>query len=99
MTSSDYESLIYQYIGKNGFYQTYINMCLLIYGFTGADPINFLTLDTPHWCKVPSLANFSHGQQKYMAIPTDDKGEYSRCDRFDFNFSAMAEKDFYMWNR
>ena len=96
-----YEDFLHTYIGDSGFYQVGVCSFILTILFFNQEfmSVNFVSAYTDFWCKVPTLANFSHEQQKYIAIPTDDNGEYSQCNRMDLDFDAMTEEDFYSWNR
>ena len=99
MPSSTYESVIFPCIGADGFFQFGVGILIAAMYFVSQNPYNFVILEPLHWCNVPWLANFSHEQQKYIAIPYDEDGEYDKCHRFDFDFDNMTEDDFYSWNR
>ena len=96
---------VFQYIGGGGPYQ----WCILMYqvavallGIDGAG-INFIGGTMDHWCEIPVLENFTHAQQKYIAIPGDeeDNGDtnYERCYQFPLNFSSFSQDDLLNWNR
>ena len=95
------ENYLTKLIGEIGLYQFGICSFVLATSFFSQDfnAINFVNAYTDYWCKVPALANFSHEQQKYIAIPSDEDGEYSQCSRVDLEFDDMTEDDFYSWNR
>ena len=100
MVASTYESVIFQYTGENGFFQFSVCSLILILSFVNQDPYVFITQEPLHWCSVPRLANFSHKQQKYIAIPYDhDDEEYEKCDRFDMDFNGMTDEELFSWNR
>ena len=39
--------------------------------------IAFLGLPVDHWCEVPALENLSAEQQKYIAAPYEENGQFS----------------------
>ena len=53
-----------------------------------------------HWCHIPSLRNFSHVQQKYIAIPWDDDSDsYSSCGQFDLDYENYTQEELWTWDR
>ena len=91
---------VFEYTGGAGVYQS----CLLLYQVAisilglDAQTMNFLGGTMEHWCQVPALQNFTHDQQKYIAIPDDDS-DYEQCYRFPLNFSSFTEEELLSWNR
>ena len=45
------------------------------------------------------MENLTHAQQKYIAIPRRDDGEYDGCRYYDLAYSDFSDKDFYTWDR
>ena len=41
----------------------------------------FIVMLVDHWCEVPELRNMSAEQQRYIAIPYTEDGEYDKCNR------------------
>ena len=90
--------------GSLGFYQVIIYFMTSVTMFMSSDSIqmNFMAAETPHWCKVESLQNFSFKAQLFIAIPSEGdggSGDYSGCNRFPFNFSEFSREELMTWNR
>ena len=97
-----YEDVIYDYIGEIGVFQGELCGLFLVMSFFNQEglAINVVSMHADHWCDIPRLSeNFSHAQQKYIAIPGDDNGEYLQCHRFDVDFDLLTDEDIYTWNR
>ena len=82
-------------LGMLGIFSGYQNMAM-----------NFLGPQMDHWCKVDRLKNFTFEQQKQISIPLvpSSKGdgaklEYSKCERYDYDFSRFTDFQLYHWNR
>lgn len=55
--------------------------------------------DQDHWCKIQRLQNYSHAQQKYVAIPYDAEEEvYEQCSYYDLNYTNLTEDEIQNWN-
>ena len=47
---------------------------------------NFIGYSMEHWCMIPELQSLPHTLQKDIAIPTDSKGNYDSCARFNLDY-------------
>ena len=92
---------LFQYIGQIGVYQTLIAVLCFMFSVFGVESIAliFIAAGQEHWCHVPELEVFSHEQQRYIAIPQDEGGEYVSCDKFDLNYSMYSVEEFVVWDR
>ena len=41
----------------------------------------YVVMQVDHWCHIPGISNLTFEKQKAIAIPKDDNGEYSQCER------------------
>ena len=94
----------FKYIGEVGLYQLLLFSLAGLSEFMGPEAIgmNFIGYNMDHWCKIPELQGYSHKQQKYISIPTEDyqgAARYSRCRMFPFNYSSYTAEDLLNWNR
>ena len=104
---------VFEHIGGHGVYQGFLLVYasgLALFAFDGGI-INFVGGHMEHWCRVPALHNFTHKQQKYIAIPADPgttdpaardtAGEFTHeeCFRFPLDFSRYTEEELLAWNR
>ncbi len=88
--------------GELGLYQTLFIMAILLYPFIHSmnNAIwNFTSPYQRHWCAISALKNYSYEEQKYIAIPYDQHGEYDKCRVFDLPWSNYTYADFAGWNR
>ena len=96
-----YEDL-FEHVGHFGKYQIYLYILLgLPAVFPGYQNVamNFLGAHQDHWCKVPRLVNFTHQEQKYIAIPKNNLGHYKSCRVFDIDFNNYTNEELKHWNR
>ena len=92
---------LFKYIGSIGAYQSFVLIvCLQICMFSVEFMLMiFVTPHQDHWCYVRELQNLSHDQQKYIAIPIDDQGNYESCLRHNHSYINVSDLDFLSWNR
>ena len=94
---------VFEHIGGIGLYQ--IGLYLLLglppfYGGYQSMAMVFLGPNQDHWCKVDRLQNMTIAQQKYIALPYNDKGkEYDQCNYFDAHYDNMSDEILHSWNR
>ena len=64
---------VLQQVGGAGVYQAWLLGYTTAIAMLGLDNayINFAGGFMDHWCHIPELENFTHAQQKYIAIPHD----------------------------
>ena len=62
-----------------------------------------LSADVEHWCYVPRLQNFSHDQQRQIAIPfdEDDDADYDheKCKAFNYDWDNFTDEQLLSWDR
>ena len=65
---------VFPYIGGAGVYQIVDLVFVFSIVLVSVDAIrmNFIGGDMEHWCQIPALANFTHDEQKDIAIPYDE---------------------------
>ena len=92
---------VFDYVGDFGIYQFLVVFVMSIVSMQSALQgvgINVFAAKMDHWCSVQRLENFTHAQQKYIAIPYE-KNRYSQCRKFDFNYTGYSDEYFFKWNR
>jgi hypothetical protein len=92
---------VFDYVGGIGVYQVSLMAYVLALGLVSIDAIrmNFVGGFMQHWCRIPALENFTHEQQKDIAIPDDAGRGFSECYRFPLNFSDFTMEELLNWNR
>lgn len=83
-------------VGDGGPYQIGVFFLIAAMEFLAADSIqmNFMGYKMDHWCRVPRLSNFTHSQQKYIAIPDDEP-----CKMFPFDYENFTDEELLDWDR
>ena len=96
-----YEDFLQQYVGDFGVFQILVVVFIGMANFPSKEPVidDFIAGYQDHWCYVPELQDVPHDQQKLIAIPQDDDGNYESCYAFNISFSSYTTTDFYYWNR
>lgn len=94
---------VFTYIGGAGAYQTCLYLLLGLPSFFGgyqSMSMTFLGPEQDHWCQIERLQNFSHAQQKYIAIPyNEESGEYEQCWYYNLPFDDYTDEELWNWNR
>ena len=93
---------LFEYIGEIGTFQLFVATILFLSAIFGSDSIlqNFVGGSTvEHWCHVPELEEFPHDQQRYVAIPRDDDGNYYSCWKYDLDYGSLSVEDILTWDR
>ncbi|XP_064114552.1 beta-alanine transporter-like isoform X2 [Macrobrachium nipponense] len=90
-------------LGEYGTYQKLVLWFLLLPGTMpcGFHAYNqlFMAFTPEHWCRVPDLDDKELSSEviKNLSIPYDDvSGEYSSCQRYDYNFSQYMSSSRYL---
>ena len=83
---------LFKYMGSIGAYQVFVliaclQLCVFSVEFTF---MIFITPKQDHWCYVKELQNFSFEQQKYIAIPMDDHGNYETCQMHNRSYENIS---------
>ncbi|ELU15629.1 hypothetical protein CAPTEDRAFT_92879 [Capitella teleta] len=92
---------VFELAGGMGLYQWGVFALVGILSVFSAEAIsmNFIGGSQDHWCMIPALANISHEQQKFIAVPTDSDGAYEKCLMYQLDYSQYTLEDFLNWNR
>ena len=61
--------------------------------------INFVAGHMDHWCDVEGVNHLPYSQQKYVAIPLDDDGEYKEWHYYVNNYTQYTDEELMNWNR
>ena len=92
---------LFEYIGEWGAFQLWILviMTAICASFYDSLHINFIAGYMEHWCDVEGVNHLPHSQQKYVAIPQDEDGEYVECSYYVHNYTQYTDEELMNWNR
>ena len=85
-----YQVILYFLLGSASFFNGMQNIAII-----------FIGGDMEHWCQINRLENFTHTQQKYIAIPyeEDSTTNYDTCEYFDLQYEDYTYGDLLRWER
>ena len=84
-------------VGQFGPFQLYVFLLIAFsinWSYHGV-MVPFVVMDMDHWCYLAELQNLSWAEQKQIAIPVDDSGHYSKCERYEL--SSLNDVPFDSW--
>ena len=92
---------VYKLAGGMGTYQWCSFILIGVLSTLGTEPINmnFVGASPDHWCHIKKLENFTHMQQRYIAIPGDPHDGYDKCKMFQLNYGEYRTDELLKWNR
>ena len=70
-------------VGSFGPFQAYVFILVGMFAFWSYHgvAVPFVVMGMDHWCYVSQVANLTWEQQKRIAIPVDEDGQYRQCER------------------
>ena len=96
-----FDKILSEYVNECGLFQFFVVFIVCLNGMFSSEFLthNFIDGYQQHWCRIPELQDLPHEQQRYIAIPEDEDGEYLSCESFNISYSDYSLNDFYYWNR